>query len=509
MYKNYTEKEKDIAYARGLNIDKNNIVINGELNIVNKITENINLVNILQEILGDPLLKYKNHDVSINEENKIDANKIPNSLYITAISRSINIYADKIGSGICTKNDKIYTYTSSYWELQEKDTVKRLASQFTSLTDYHSPATAQSVTFQNNLYDQILQDGIMNIKNKNTDDKVLINLKNGTLEIDDSMQFRLRGHDKDDFMTYCLPYNYHPDIEAPIWNNFLKEVLPDEELRAILQEFMGYIFINNLKLEKMLVLFGSGSNGKSVIFEVITALLGKENISSKGLGDVCKSGSEGSNHRAGLQDKLLNYGSEIKPKNIDNDIFKALASSEPVTMKILYKDVMDAPLNTKFIFNANTLPTNVEHTGGYFRRFIIIPFENIIPKSKRDPNLHKKIIDSELAGVLNWCIIGTKRLLENEAFTYSDKVESILNRFKMDTNNILQFIEEFSVENDDNKFISNEELYGFYFNFCESNSYKAFSKNNFSKNLISLGYKKYSKRIGGKLYRGFKINISR
>jgi putative DNA primase/helicase len=46
-----------------------------------------------------------------------------------------------------------------------------------------------------------------------------------------------------------------------------------------LQEVCGYLFIKGLKLEKIFFLYGTGANGKSVLFEVINGLIGTENIS--------------------------------------------------------------------------------------------------------------------------------------------------------------------------------------------------------------------------------------
>ena len=53
-----------------------------------------------------------------------------------------------------------------------------------------------------------------------------------------------------------------------LWRMFLDEVLPDKNMQKVLQEFLGSIFVDRrvAKMETMLVLRGSGSNGKSVVF---------------------------------------------------------------------------------------------------------------------------------------------------------------------------------------------------------------------------------------------------
>ena len=64
--------------------------------------------------------------------------------------------------------------------------------------------------------------------------------------------------------TTCVPYDYKPEEHVFLWRMFLDEVLPDKNMQKVLQEFLGSIFVDRrvAKMETMLVLRGSGSNGK-------------------------------------------------------------------------------------------------------------------------------------------------------------------------------------------------------------------------------------------------------
>ncbi len=141
---------------------------------------------------------------------------------------------------------------------------------------------------------------------------------------------KLEKHNPKDFLRYVLPFEYDKQAQAPNFTKYLERVLPDESSRMVLAEYIGYIFTRNLKLEKMLLLYGSGANGKSVFFEVINALLGKENISNYSLASLNEE-----HNRAQIANKLLNYGSEIK-SGIEIDHFKALASGEPIQASLKY-----------------------------------------------------------------------------------------------------------------------------------------------------------------------------
>ena len=72
--------------------------------------------------------------------------------------------------------------------------------------------------------------------------------------------------------------------------------------------------------------------------------------------------------RPALANALLNFGSEIDSK-CDPDLFKKLASGEPIEARKLYKDPFIMRDYARLAFNANTLPRETEHTTGFFRRF--------------------------------------------------------------------------------------------------------------------------------------------
>jgi putative DNA primase/helicase len=87
-------------------------------------------------------------------------------------------------------------------------------------------------------------------------DTTLINLKNGTFEISETT-LKLRKPDAADFLKYQLPFEYQQAATAPMFMVFLARVLPEPELQAILAEYVGYVFVVGLKLEKVLLLYGT------------------------------------------------------------------------------------------------------------------------------------------------------------------------------------------------------------------------------------------------------------
>jgi len=142
--------------------------------------------------------------------------------------------------------------------------------------------------------------------------KGIICFKNGVLNIDTEEFFNFSP---DLHVTNKLEYEYDRTAKCPKWESFLSEVLPDKEDESVLQEYLGVIFMDRskFKLEKMLFLVGTGSNGKSVVFETITGILGKDNVSNFDLSALTTGSGSGTNayNIASVDGKLLNYCSDI------------------------------------------------------------------------------------------------------------------------------------------------------------------------------------------------------
>jgi len=453
-------------------------LLNKFLNVI----EPIDLIQVLQNDIGDELLKFQ---VKYKESIIIDSLKIPRSLYIVAICYRLNYLISIHGWAIMQEYGVIYLYNGYYWIRTEVDQIKKFLGSASESMGYYSPADTRTAQFAETIYKQFLISS--DIPNRSlSKSKVLINLRNGTYDVENG---NLRDHQAKDYMMYCLPYDYNPLDRCPLYLKYLNHVLPEKNTQLVLQEFHGYIFMD-LKLEKALILYGKGANGKSVQFEITRALLGEKNVSTKTLGDLLDM-DMGNDSRAKLKNKLVNFGSEIRANKMDSDIFKRLVSGEPVAAREKYKTSFDLENTCKFIFNANELPATTEYTESFFRRFLIIPYNQFISDNERDPELHSKIIEKELSGILNWVILGLNRLTQQKYFTYSQAVEETLSTYKKESNSIIHFIEESNLKKSQNNRISTAMLYSSYLHFCELNSLNYHKKTEFSKMMKILNFENY------------------
>lgn len=452
-----------------------------------------------EEVLNEDKTSIKHNELLaqlLEQIDKIDfrekaelrsSENIKQKHYLICISEHLLELAKDNKWGLCKYNECIYLYNGQYWNFLEKDEIMKFLSDSAEQmgTDKYD---AKHYSFVKKLYEQFLFSSNFQ-KPKIQIDKVLINLKNGTFEIDWS-GFKLREFNAVDFLTYQLNFNYSPKAECPKFYKYLNRVLPDLECQYILAEYLAYVFTKHLKLEKCLLLYGSGANGKSVFFEIVNALLGEENVSNYSLESLSSD-----YYRSNLANKLINYGSEIKG-NITADTFKQLASGEPIEARLPYGQPFTLKHYAKLMFNCNELPKDVEHNEAYFRRFLIIPFNVTIPKNERNPNLANEIIKEELAGVFNWVMEGLARLLENNKFSQSVKVSAMIDKYKNESDNVKLFL-------DTEKYISSATNYkplkDFYFEyrmFCSDGGYSPLNRTNFKRRLESLKFSITRKKVG-------------
>jgi putative DNA primase/helicase len=342
-----------------------------------------------------------------------------------------------------------------------------------------------------------------------------INLQNGTFKFRKGIG-KLYPHNKKDNLHYVLPFEFLPDAACPLFDSYLKYCLPDEEKRMVLQEFLGYIFTPNeiCNLEKCLLLFGEGSNGKSVLYRVVNAILGKENISSYSIPQITDK-HKGEYYLVNLVNKLLNYCSDTKGAFDDTGVFKQLVSGEKVTGRHPEGRPIEFVNNAKFIFNVNVLPTTPENVHGFYRRFEIIDFNVTIEEEKKDRQLPTKIIDNELPGVFNWILVGLERLLQNKQLTECKANKEALERFKIKSNNVLEFLtnEDFEVvKNIENGIVFND-LFESYQSWISENGGQPIKKSNFKERIdaIKLGDKQVfrNEKCNGNKHRINIIKITR
>lgn len=443
------------------------------------------------KLILDEITPINEHELA----NKYNMESLQRKHRIQIVVKEVLRLANRRNLSVSVNNGAVFVYNGAYWKEVSREELKAFLGK-AAIKMGIPELEAGYHLFRADLEKQFMSEGYLAKPNR-TNDEVLINLSNGTLVITPHSQ-KLKDFDKNDFLTYQLKFSLDGDATFPIFDRYLDRVLPDKGLQMILAEFMGYVFVNHshLKLEKALVLFGYGANGKSVFFEIMDALLGPEHISNFSLLALT---NENGYYRAKIGNKLLNYASEISTR-MDSTIFKQLVSGEPVDARLPNQNPFIIRDYAKLIFNTNELPKNVEQNEAFFRRFIIVPFDITIPENERDPELAKKIIESEMPGILNWVLAGLKRLLEKKKFSHSDLVQKAVNNYRQQSDSVQLFIGDSGYVHDPKNEVPLKTLYQEYKVYCEENGYMRCSQRVFSERLTRNNFVSKRKNFGHVVY---------
>ena len=342
---------------------------------------------------------------------------------------------------------------------------------------------------------------VMIRENTVPEDANLIAFENGLYDIVDDSFFPFTP---EHVITNKIMWKYNPDAYFEEADHVLDRLsCNDPQIRALLEEVIGYCFYRRNELGKAFILIGDKSNGKSTFLSMVQNLLGDQNIASldlKELGDRFKT--------AELFGKLANIGDDIGDEFIANaSIFRKLVTGDRVSAERKGRDPFEFNNYSKFLFSANNIPRIKDKTGAVQRRLVIIPFDaTFSPDSPDfDPYIKYKLKSPEcMEYLIRLGLEGLKRVMMNRQFTNSKRVQDELNDYEESNNPILGFFrecedEDFQIENE-----PTNKVYKRYQEYCLANSLQPMSNIEFSKQVNRiLKFKVVDKKLNGKKFRIF------
>ena len=343
-------------------------------------------------------------------------------------------------------------------------------------------------------YLEIMIDGEAKTTNPN-----VIAFTNGLYNIKDGS---FRDFTPDVVITNKIPWPYNPAAYSELLDHTLDRLAcNDPEVRALLEEMVGYCLYRRNELGKAFILIGDKSNGKSTFLHVVKNMLGDSNIASldlKELGDRFKT--------AELFGKLANIGDDIGDEFIANaSVFKKLVTGDRVNVERKGQDPFEFNNYSKFLFSANNIPRMKDKTGAVQRRLMIVPFDAKF--TPNDPDFRPFIKDElcEQDSMEYLIVLGLKALksvLGKAQFTTSKRVQGQLDEYEQNNNPIIGFIQEVGLDGIVNE--ATNTVYRRYKEYCIANNFQALSAIEFSRQICKrCGFVTDAKYIKGKKTRVF------
>ena len=324
-----------------------------------------------------------------------------------------------------------------------------------------------------------------------------IAFKNGVLDIVDKQMLPFTP---ERYVTNQIPWNYEPAAYNETADKMLSRIAcQDPDVRALLEECIGYCFFRRNELRKAFILTGGKRGGKSTYLDCIKAILGEGNVSSLDLKEVGDRFST-----AMLAGKLANIGDDISDDFLQGSqvaMFKKVVAGNRIKAERKGYDPFDFDPYAKLLFSANEIPRMRDRGNAVLDRLIIIPFNAVFDKRdpEYDPFLKYKVVEKEsVEYMIRLGVEGLERVLSRAGFTQAEVVRQRMQEYEEENNPMLAFLKDTDVDAD----IINEpagDVYRRYTVFCQENGLSAIGKTVFSRQLCSmLNLESEQRKVNGK-----------
>lgn len=305
-------------------------------------------------------------------------------------------------------------------------------------------------------------------------------------------------------ITNKIDWDYNPSAYCELTDKTLSKMsCNDENIRLLMEEAIGYCFYRRNELGKFFILTGEKNNGKSTFLDMVKTLLGDDNTSSLDLKELSERFKT-----TELFGKLANIGDDIGDEFVANTgVLKKLVTGDRLNVERKGQNPFDFNNYSKLLFSANSIPRmgKGKDSAAILRRMVIIPFDAKF--TKEDPDFHPFIKyelrkQESMEYLIQIGLQGLKRILINQQFTESDRVQAELDEYEEINNPVIAFFKEIDKSEIENEPTKN--VYKKYQEFCIIGSLNPLSAGEFTKQTkLYFNMEVLDKKIKGKKYRIF------
>ncbi len=236
--------------------------------------------------------------------------------------------------------------------------------------------------------------------------KGLIPFRNGVLDVQTRELF---PHKPENYLTWCLPYDYNPKEECDPIKQWLLEMMGgDESLVELIRAYLHGIVTGRSDWQRFLELIGPGGTGKSPLIRLAIALIGFENCHITTLSKLETSRFETAN----IKDKRLVLVTDAEQYAGGVTTLKALTGQDRLPYEVKMKQGTGGftPDCLVIVAGNENIKTG-DYTSGLERRRITVGMNHPIkPKYQRNLIDYRDdgTISGEFApyipGLLNWVL---------------------------------------------------------------------------------------------------------
>lgn len=267
------------------------------------------------------------------------------------------------------------------------------------------------------------------ILNKDPNERVVVNAINVEIELN---QDDLSNHGREF-------YSWSERQKDPVLEKALDDWCNgDNQIRALLDEFIGALLFRNQSFKQTFMLYGEGNCGKSSFFKLLRAFIGGHNTS-----DISLRQFDGHTSST-LQGKRLNISDDVG-KQLDDEQhenLKKLISGDEITIDPKYKNPVTFKPQVKCIISCNSIPY-FSGDMALYNRITFIPFEHKFENTGFKDGIKKD--NKQFSALLVIALRGLIRVLERQnngqfpLFSQSDRVKEKTEQVKCDASYMYEY----------------------------------------------------------------------
>jgi P4 family phage/plasmid primase-like protien len=292
------------------------------------------------------------------------------------------------------------------------------------------------------------------------ENKNLIAFENGVF---DCSTLEFRDGKPEDYISFSTKITFDQDKHHSTYEcwgemeKFLRSILPNENVRRYFLKHLSTCLSGGNEAQKFHILTGSGSNGKSMLM----------NLMATAFGDYCCKApisllTQQRNKSAAAAPELVRmkgrrFVTMQEPDEqvpLNTGLMKELASCEKITARDLYagsKQMIDFDIQARFHLACNEKPKVNTTDGGTWRRLVVIDFPMKFvsePQGPKELPIDESIVQKVISDEWATCFMSYLVHLYREGngwrkLTPPVEVMAYTNEYKVESDTVARFILEF------------------------------------------------------------------
>ncbi|MEX0280123.1 MAG: phage/plasmid primase, P4 family [Arenibacterium sp.] len=312
--------------------------------------------------------------------------------------------------------------------------------------------------------------------------RMLLGTPGGTVDLRTGEMRAARGDDMIKKQTAVAPAP--AGIEPSLWLQFLRDVFDgDTGVISFIQRAAGYALTGMTSEHKMLFLYGTGRNGKSVFLNTLFDLFGDYARRAPASIFLNSKFEQHSTGIAGLQGARLVVGSELpKGKSWDEATIKDLTGGDKLTARLMKQDYLDFEPQLTLFIAGNNMPSFAGIDEAIRARVVLVPYTVTIPPEKRDKALPDKL-RAEAPAILRWAIDGALQW-QQRGLDVPASITAASNAYFHDEDILGQFLED-ETDGDTGVFVTTSALHHRFVQWCEQQGLQPWTQRTLQKEMKS------------------------